>query len=168
MIGRATLQSKINSVFIGFRSPTNALKFTVYVVKYFILGSSGIRRKRITITGDGHCLFRAISYCRTESEGDHAKIRSALVNYVAEGWSFYGSGAMTDHDVATVGAYLTKMSTGWGGDVEISAATRVYWIDFRIYYNNTGYFTKEDPGNTKFCALYFNGKHYDVVEDWAA
>jgi hypothetical protein len=38
--------------------------------------------EKVRILGDGNCLFRALSYCLTSSEDNHAALRMLLVQYV--------------------------------------------------------------------------------------
>ena len=138
-----------------------------------IIGSYGRKRALAYIEGDGNCLFRSISYCYYGTAVYHANVRELLVDHVADNWSTYRSSAINDHQVYSAGAYRTKMSQdgAWGGEVEIVAATKVYYRNFRIYTDVENYFTIEKQGvRQDICALYYdkskeNQEHYSVVED---
>ena len=133
--------------------------------------------RKVGITGDGNCLFRAISYIVTGSEDYHLGVRVAVVNYMSEIEPFLIVNNMLGE--YTMGEYIESsrmnLEGAWGTGVEI--ASLAHMLNTNIY---TYHAAQEVPQWVVFTPrmvddrlpiqldqrsiyLYFNGNHYNVV-----
>ena len=133
--------------------------------------------RNMGITGDGNCMFRAISYIVTGSEDCHLGVRVAVVNYMSEIEPFLIVNNLLGE--YTMGEYIESsrmnLEGAWGTGVEI--ASLAHMLNTNIY---TYHAAQEVPQWVVFTPrmvddrlpiqldqrsiyLYFNGNHYNVV-----
>ena len=87
-----------------------------------ILNKTG--RKRLSIVGDGNCLFRCFAFLAYGSENAHAKMRSLLVTFVSLNASSFSALVFEGN----IKAHVSKMkrSGEWGTQVELQAAATLF------------------------------------------
>ena len=153
-----------------------------------ILNKTG--RKRLSIVGDGNCLFRCFAFLAHGSENAHAKMRSLLVTFVSLNASSF-SALVFEGNIKT---HVSKMKRfgEWGTQVELQAAATLFqkplyvltqstndkgdydWIIYKPQFSNDISFPKETEINflSTFNAIlqhleicHTNGCHYDCVVD---
>jgi hypothetical protein len=84
------------------------------------------------ITGDGNCLFRALSYFLTGRQTYHMILRQKIVDHVnsIEHVLRPHMNSSVDHYLATSNM---RNSGVWGTDIEIFAATSLFNVDIYVY-----------------------------------
>jgi hypothetical protein len=128
------------------------------------------------IKGDGNCLFRALSYAITGSQGYHKEVREKVIKHMK-----IIEKLLLPH-IKNLSSYLdsSRMANtdSWGTDVEIIAASSLLSKDIYVYTKvgqgdiykwqkfSESTQNESEPKNT--CAIYLkntNGDHYDIVLD---
>jgi hypothetical protein len=130
------------------------------------------------IKGDGNCLFRALSYAITGSQGYHKEVRENVINHMKNIETLL----LPHMKNKPLNSYLdsSRMANtdSWGTDVEIIAASSLLSTDiyvdtkvgkgdiFKWQTFSESMQNGSEPNNT--CAIYLqntNGDHYDIVLD---
>lgn len=128
-----------------------------------------------TITADGNCLFRALSYVITGRQSYHRSIRGKIVTHIRK-----IENLLLPHLNMPLDSYLehSRMASegSWGSDIEIFAACSLLSTDIYVYTKvgqsfkwqkfSTTMLNRTSPANE--CAIYLhhtNGVHYDVILD---
>lgn len=84
------------------------------------------------ITGDGNCLFRAISDQLNGTEDMHAHYRHVAVDFIANNRSDFEPFIEDDQNFDD---YITKIRklTTWGGNMELQAISLILAINIKIH-----------------------------------
>ena len=124
------------------------------------------------IVGDGNCLFRALSYVVTGSEGEHMAVRTAIVDHMVN-ISNLLLGAHVQQN--SIQAYIqdSRMSLDrtWGTDIEIFTFTNLCQVNVYVYDTQYGNWNVFPPSlslthiDVSVMSVYLLHPidHYDVV-----
>ena len=137
------------------------------------------------IGGDGNCLFRAMSFIITGSEGQHFEIRTSIIAHMlnipelltgrgADGHNNYLSYYHGGYRSVEIYLARTNMANegAWGTDLEMSLLAHM--LDIVVYSYKAGQFwiacfpkgidySLPEDVNKKSIYIYYTGNHYDVV-----
>ena len=126
-----------------------------------------------TITGDGNCFFRSVSYAISGTERYHMRLRMAIVNQLLKDARYYKTYLRQGHrDVEDYVQSQRMFNSGiWATEIEIMACAHFLATDIYTF-SNTGrwyIFSGQMTGIgtvTSNAGIYLNhasGIHYDVV-----
>jgi hypothetical protein len=126
----------------------------------------------VNATGDGNCLFRALSRARTPTEDHHAQYRQHAADYAAANFNLVHIQA-AGHAVDTVEAYRLLMRVPaegaededrYGGHVEIEAFALRYSVTIEVYSDDNDVPVVANPGRGEVLRIYYvNRNHYKVL-----
>ncbi|WAR00548.1 OTU7-like protein [Mya arenaria] len=135
----------------------------------------GIPDQIRSITGDGNCFFRAISYVLTEKEISHSVVREKLTQYMKNNGHYFKSVLPRNSDIHQ---YIKQTNMNqdrvWGTEVELFAASHMLKTNILIYTRSGhGWQWQKISGNFLQSSMVMNnrciylqhtgGVHYDVV-----
>ena len=134
------------------------------------------------ITGDGNCLFRALSYIISGSETQHLKVRSLIVEHLKSSHAYsrlhpnYIPDTSVEQYIERTG--MDRNGT-WGGTVEFVVLAHLVGVNVASYNTTNNTYHLFGPGVIDYdrfpqdfsrATLYiiYNGNHFDVVlgQNW--
>lgn len=142
-----------------------------------MLNINGIKvpHKIIHITGDGSCLFRAISFVLYDSEVMSREVREKIVNNVVRKWNYFCVMSHDDYgnNYENSTDYATNMSKpySYGGLCELASAAQIFPVAFEVYRDGQlyGKFGKDENPvrRLRFSALQdLSNGHFDAYEPY--
>ena len=114
----------------------------------------------VSVVGDGHCLFRAISKEITGTQKNHRAVRLAVKNFLTDThnaelfgrWLFQINEEKEDA-VSKVVEYVKNLRSGaWGSDKEITVAATMFQVDILVF----SQFGRQGRKWLKFSPAFFN------------
>ncbi|VDI67928.1 Hypothetical predicted protein [Mytilus galloprovincialis] len=126
-----------------------------------------------TITGDGNCLFRAISYALSNRQEFFGNVRKAIVDHLMTNTEIFRSFLQPRFITVEQHIQTLKMEEKnvWGTELEILACADLLKTDIYTFYNGTWIKYSSSQINSNNCvndqAIYLQHKgdinHYEVV-----
>ncbi|KAL0486038.1 hypothetical protein AKO1_012292 [Acrasis kona] len=114
------------------------------------------------VTGDGNCLFRAISDQLLQSEKSYRTFREGICNYMVEQKDQFAP-FIYDKDFDE---YIKEMREDktWGGNLELQAASMCHGVNIVVHQLNAPAFELANHKDAKIIHLsYHDGRHYNSV-----
>ena len=115
------------------------------------------------ITGDGNCLFRAISDQMTGSENMHSEYRNLACEFMSNNSEDF---APFVEDDQTFESYISSMknTSTWGGNMELQALSLVLEVNIKIHMVDRPIWEIKNNNAWRFIHLsYHDGDHYNSV-----
>ncbi|GLJ23612.1 hypothetical protein SUGI_0447180 [Cryptomeria japonica] len=122
----------------------------------------------VDITGDGNCLFRALSDQLCGDQESHAEYRQTVVQYLVS-YPEEFAGFFSEGNAGSFEEYYTKMSKDaeWGGNLELYAASKAFYMNIRVYRFDQGQLAVSEINNFDDAGTlllsYHNGTHYNSL-----
>ena len=144
-------------------------------------------RSLYLISGDGNCLFRAISFGLFGADDKHYEIRTAIVRLINLNGNIFSNFLIPSVNHATIEEHVSHMmhNSVWGTQVEIVAAATLFQIPVYVCSFTPTYYswniTKPLPTDNiripelltdelilnnsavTHLELYYHGSHYDAI-----
>lgn len=130
--------------------------------------------RMVSISGDGNCLFRSISYCLYRSQERHREIRLNVVNRIVYEWNRYKHFIVGDRSYRTAincaSDYKNLMSRDgeYAGHAELHCASEIYReYTFKVHINMSRWTIDYGRGGIVKHLLfsgYSDAGHYSVLE----
>ena len=100
--------------------------------------------RKTKITGDGNCLFRAISKAMYNTEDEHIKLRKDAVKHIHESKEKYKPYIDTSFDKHIQNmAHTDGLTESWGTEAEILALTEILQRSIEVYSKTGEKFVKQ-------------------------
>jgi len=86
----------------------------------------------VKVSGDGNCLFRAISVATHGTEENHYTYRTKAMEYLRDNFDEFFWHFETPYEA---NEYYTSMSQSgtWGGELELSILSKLFQIKFLLH-----------------------------------
>ena len=125
--------------------------------------------KRITVEGDGNCMFRCLSLAMKGSQEEHQLIRRDIAAHMRKNKEVYEAYVDSNYE-----KHITAMekSTGgveiWGTDAELQAATSVFQITINVHSKIDGKWIKQtfadqESSTNENIHLVLERQHYNIL-----
>ncbi|KAH8343583.1 hypothetical protein KR084_001947, partial [Drosophila pseudotakahashii] len=140
-------------------------------VEYLNIDGALVPHSVVPITGDGACLFRAVSYVLFDNESYADVIRNSIVRLVVGQWSSFVNDTCNSNGESYSNPVdyendMIKPHT-FGSYAELTAAGKLYPIYIEVYFNQTLIAVAGTEGSTikrfRFSGN-LSGGHYDVYK----
>ena len=122
--------------------------------------------KRIKITGDGNCLFRAILYCLFKDDSQHFELRQKVCQYMLNNRTDFEG--FVDLQQGNFDDYIEeKRYDGiWGDEPELIAASQMLQFNFEVFDSKTYLIRRKHHYTSLLPTIYlefYNNNHYNAL-----
>jgi len=127
--------------------------------------------KILKCSGDGNCLFRAISSQLYGNQNFYPNVRNEIVKYIQDNRSRFEADVLIDHMTLDEYIEIIKKDGSWGGNTVLLASSELYFKQVFIYNyikNDDNLmqiqsFHEEDCEFKGAIRLFYNNNHFDSI-----